>query len=124
MSARKSYLEDKNRMDCCSCGACAQVCPASCITMKYQDGFFYPHILTDQCIGCKRCINVCQYHRKYRKTHSKQEIYAAWNREEEVLVQSTSGGIFSAVAEAVLKAGGIVFGSIYDENWNAGIKKK
>ena len=31
MSARKSYLEDKNRMNCCSCGACAQVCPASCI---------------------------------------------------------------------------------------------
>lgn len=39
--------------------------------------------------------------------------YAAWNRKKDELVQSTSGGVFSALAELILSAGGIVVGVAY-----------
>lgn len=41
--------------------------------------------------------------------------YAAWNRNREVLSQSTSGGVFSSLAELVFADGGIVVGATYGE---------
>ena len=41
--------------------------------------------------------------------------YAAWNRNVEVLKESTSGGVFSALAEQVLSASGIVVGAAYGD---------
>ena len=44
--------------------------------------------------------------------------YAAWNKSEEVLRVSTSGGMFTALAEKVILAGGVVVGAAYDERMN------
>lgn len=44
--------------------------------------------------------------------------YAAWNKSEDVLRESTSGGVFTALAEKVVLAGGIVVGAAYDERMN------
>lgn len=41
--------------------------------------------------------------------------YAAWNRNVKVLKESTSGGVFSALAEQVLSFGGIVVGAVYGD---------
>lgn len=40
-------------------------------------------------------------------------FYAAWNRDDNVLRESTSGGAFSAFAEKVLMTGGVVVGASY-----------
>lgn len=42
-------------------------------------------------------------------------FYVAWNRDNNVLRESTSGGVFSALAEKVLMSGGIVVGASYGE---------
>lgn len=86
--------------------------------MTYKDGFYYPLISKDKCIDCKRCLRACQYNGEISNVHEKQSIYAAWNNKDEILSNSTSGGIFTAVAEAVLEKGGVVFGSVYDKLWN------
>lgn len=44
--------------------------------------------------------------------------YMAWNRNAHVLGESTSGGVFSALADNVLDAGGIVVGAAYDADMN------
>jgi hypothetical protein len=44
-------------------------------------------------------------------------VYVAKNPNEEVRMKSSSGGIFSMLAEAVINEGGVVFGARFDENW-------
>ena len=37
--------------------------------------------------------------------------FAAWTKDEELLMQSSSGGVFSELAKVVLAEGGVVFGA-------------
>ncbi|MFR9048942.1 MAG: coenzyme F420 hydrogenase/dehydrogenase beta subunit N-terminal domain-containing protein, partial [[Clostridium] leptum] len=39
-------------------------------------------------------------------------------RDEKVLKESSSGGVFSLLADAIIEKGGVVFGAAFDENWN------
>lgn len=102
---------------CCGCSACAEVCPKQCITMQADDeGFLYPKIDTEQCIHCNQCKTVCPALHPYREKNLPQ-AYAAVNRTEEVRAHSSSGGVFSALAEKILSQGGVVFGAGFDENF-------
>lgn len=103
--------------DCCGCGACAQVCPKSCISMiADNEGFLYPHVNTSDCVQCSLCEKVCNIlHR--REEHAPLKVLAAINRDEKIRKQSSSGGIFHILAESVINKGGIVFGARFDENW-------
>ena len=46
------------------------------------------------------------------------KYYAAWICDKNVLAESTSGGVFTALAEVVLSSGGIVVGASYDDSLN------
>lgn len=46
------------------------------------------------------------------------ETLAAKNRDEEVRRTSSSGGVFTLLAERTIKRGGVVFGARFDENWS------
>ena len=46
--------------DCCGCSACFAACVTNAIEMSLDnEGFLYPHIDEEKCIGCRQCINVC-----------------------------------------------------------------
>ena len=45
------------------------------------------------------------------------EIYACYNKNEEVRKKSSSGGIFSLLAEEILNNQGVIFAVCYDENY-------
>lgn len=100
---------------CTACGACLQICPNRCITWKKKEfGFQYPDINTTKCIRCNLCSQVCPIHEN--KTNITEiNAYAVVNKDLEILNQSTSGGMFTALAVYVLKQGGWVFGCIMDE---------
>lgn len=105
------------KQDCCGCNACAQICPKQCITMQEDnEGFLYPRVDTENCIDCHLCEKTCPVsnHGMERKP---LKVYAAINKDEEVRKQSSSGGIFTALAEQVIKQGGVVFGARFDERW-------
>ena len=105
------------KQDCCGCNACAQICPKQCITMQEDnEGFLYPRVDTENCIDCHLCERICPVsnHGMERKP---LKVYAAINKDEEVRKQSSSGGIFTALAEQVIKQGGVVFGARFDERW-------
>ena len=105
------------KQDCCGCNACAQICPKQCITMQEDnEGFLYPRVDTENCIDCHLCEKICPVsnHGTERKP---LKVYAAINKDEEVRKQSSSGGIFTALAEQVIKQGGVVFGARFDERW-------
>ena len=106
--------------ECCGCYACFNVCPAKCIEMKKdEEGFVYPKVDYDKCIHCEMCVKVCPAlgERKYEKTALKDpEVYASYTKDNEIRLDSTSGGIFTEVAKTFIKNNGIVYGAIYDEN--------
>ncbi len=106
-----------NKQDCCGCGACAQRCPQSCIKMiEDKEGFLYPQINIYACTNCNLCNKVCPI---INKNDLKKPIhsYAATNVNEEIRLQSSSGGLFSAFSEAVLSKNGIVFGARFNQDW-------
>ena len=103
--------------DCCGCGACAQKCPNECIIMKADgEGFLYPEIDTGRCTKCGACETSC-FVSKYRPAAVDYEIYAAKNKDEEIRFQSSSGGMFSLIAEEIIEQGGAVFGAGFDKGF-------
>lgn len=107
-----------NKMDCCGCSACQQICPKGCISLKADnEGFWYPEIDTEKCIDCYKCQKVCPVlNQDEEKTPLK--VYAASNKNDEIRLKSASGGIFSIIAERVINEGGYVFGVRFDENYD------
>lgn len=44
--------------------------------------------------------------------------YSAYARDSQIHTQSSSGGIFSLIAEQILNENGVVYGAAFDDNWN------
>lgn len=108
------------KSDCCGCHACAQICPKRCITMRPdEEGFLYPQVDETVCIHCDACEKVCpvlhKQHSKEKKT-LEPEAYAGINVNEKIRQQSSSGGIFTLLAEQTLHMGGVVFGAAMAED--------
>ena len=102
---------------CCGCSACAQRCPKKCISMQQDDeGFLYPHVDASSCIDCGLCEMVCPFVHPY-EARTPMHSYAAINNDEQIRIESSSGGIFTLLAEQIINDGGVVFGARYDEEW-------
>ena len=112
-----SMINIEEKYNCCGCGACAQKCPKQCITLKQDsEGFLYPEIDTEKCIDCGLCEKVCPVLNPYQARNPLQ-TFAAINKDEKIRLESSSGGIFTLLAEFVISQGGVVFGARYDEEW-------
>ena len=105
-----------DRKICTGCGACAGVCPVKCIEMKPdENGFFYPAADLNVCISCRACERTCPLLQPAPGSRKLPEAYAAYSLDEDVRRQSSSGGIFSEIAQEVLSEGGAVYGAAYDD---------
>jgi coenzyme F420-reducing hydrogenase beta subunit len=114
---RTVLMEGIDKQACCGCGACAQKCPTGCIIMQEDtEGFLYPEIDKKSCVGCKVCEEVCpSVHPKEPRTPLR--VYAAKNKDEAVRLESSSGGIFTVLAEKIIDRKGVVFGARFNEDW-------
>ena len=109
-----SVTEKKN---CCGCSACAQTCPQNCITMKRDaDGFLYPQV-DDRCVECGRCEAVCPMLNN-RVPERRPTAYGAINRNDDIRRMSSSGGVFYLLCDYVIRQNGVVFGAVFDADFN------
>lgn len=115
----KGYLINGNKEECFGCRACEQICPKRCIQMiEDSEGFLYPSIIKSECIKCNLCIKVCPKNINKEINNSEIKSYVAWNKNLRVRKESSSGGIFSLLANNVLDKNGIVSGATLDNNMN------
>lgn len=107
----------KDKVDCCGCTSCVQTCPKKCLAMKEDvEGFLYPKKDVKICIDCGLCEKVCPLKKQVEKVSCKT-IYAVMNMDEHERMASSSGGVFVKFAKAVLFHGGVVFGAVFDDNY-------
>lgn len=111
-------IEIKDKKGCCGCTACQQICPKRCITMQPDDeGFLYPAVDINACIDCGMCEKVCPELNRNIKTKP-LATYAAINPDLHVRMKSSSGGIFSMLAEETIEDGGVAYGAAFDRDWS------
>lgn len=106
--------------DCCGCSACYSVCAKQAIAMKPdEEGFLYPEINQNHCVDCGRCTEICPltYKGNYKESGTPR-FYVARHKSQEVLWQSTSGGAFTAISDAILRQNGVIYGADYDEDFH------
>ena len=114
-------IEIPTKQDCCGCGACSQICPRQCIEMKKdEEGFCYPRVDKEVCVNCGLCEKTCPILNAKRDGSGKsvrQNTYVAYHLDEKIRLESSSGGVFTALAEDVIQQGGIVFGAAFDHEY-------
>ena len=104
---------------CTGCEACVSVCPTGSISMKEdRECFLQPHIDTKTCIGCHKCEKTCPILNPIEiPTDFETQAYAAINKDEDVRMRSSSGGMFHALARWTIEQGGVVFGARFNDQW-------
>lgn len=106
-----------DKHNCCGCNACVQKCPKQCILMHEDEkGFLYPQVDLNKCIDCHLCEKICPSLNQEEPSEP-FACYAAKNTDEDIRKQSSSGGIFTAIAEKIIAEDGVVFGASFDDNW-------
>lgn len=109
-------ITEKNK--CAGCTACASGCPKKCIEMvPDEEGFLYPKIDIEQCVGCGKCDSICPILNPIPETDFEPTACISQTKEQELLALCTSGGAFSTLAKAFLEDGGFVSGAAYDEDF-------
>ena len=110
-------IDIKDMKNCCGCASCVQKCPKWCISLhEDEEGFLYPKVDTENCVNCGLCEKVCPVLNQEEK-HKPLTVYAAKNKDEEKRKNSSSGGVFTLLAENVIRKGGVVFGARFNERW-------
>lgn len=111
-----------NKVDCCGCNACGDVCARGAITFETDiEGFWYPKVNKQKCTDCHLCEKVCPILNVKELKHNdfeKPECFAAIHKNNEVRFDSTSGGLFSALAEKMYRDKGYVGGAVFDDKFN------
>lgn len=100
--------------NCIGCSACYYLCPCNAVDMVVNDrGFTVAKVNGDKCVGCNKCVSVC------KETHtigngSSSQAYHAYINNDEIRLKSSSGGVFTAIAQNVLNKSGVVFGAAFN----------
>ncbi len=104
---------------CNGCMACYNKCPRNAIKIiKDSVDFIYPEIDRHLCNNCGLCNKVCtvyQYNKNLR--YDNPIVIAAYSKNAELRKDSSSGGIFSELANYIFDVNGYVAGAIYTKNF-------
>ena len=112
----------QNKKDCCGCNACGDICNSGAIQFVTDiEGFWYPQVDETKCTNCGLCEKTCpviNVKELKKNDFAAPHCYAAVHNNLKVRFDSTSGGVFSALAEKTYQDGGYVGGVVYNEDFS------
>lgn len=112
--AFQALCEDEK---CTGCFACVNVCHQGAIVASVDEkGFYRPKIIADRCVNCGLCSNVCPVLSPVQESGFHQEAYVCKNNSDELRRKSSSGALFSALADTITAKGGVVYGVKMDNS--------
>ena len=104
---------------CTGCRACEHICTSGAITMsRDEEGFLFPQIAPSKCTDCGLCALTCPTENKVQ-VRRPLETYAAVHKDKKILSDSSSGGVFTALADIVLENHGTVVGCMLNGAFRA-----
>lgn len=111
------YITIEEKKKCCGCGACVNACGQDCISMEMdEEGFFYPYIDQTLCINCGLCVTKCHMINEVQNENKhKIDCYAAYNKDENKMLEGSSGGIFESLCDVVCNMQGVIYGAVLDD---------
>lgn len=113
------YILHNDKSKCYGCRSCEQICSQKAIIMEPdEEGFMYPVLNEAVCVNCGLCKKVCPHDNAF-SAENPVSVYAFQHKSADVLLESSSGGVFSALADYIVTKGGAVCGCIFDEDFQA-----
>lgn len=107
----------KSKDQCSGCFSCYNICPMECISFKEdKEGFWYPKVDFQKCIQCHKCEEHCPSI-KTSTVSGVRKAYAVVNKDDRIRQESSSGGVFYALANYVILHGGVVYGAAFTEDY-------
>lgn len=107
----------QNKVDCCGCNACADICGKNAISfVTDNEGFWYPEVNKELCVDCGLCDKVCPILNKtnHVNRYAEPNVFAAYTKDEAIRLDSTSGGIHSMLALKMYEKDAYVGGAVYN----------
>lgn len=106
-----------NTDDCTGCNACVNACPVDALQVEIKKGFSYPVLNEDKCIHCNKCARVCPVYNAKELPIPKKAFAMRIENNADVLKNSSSGGVVSALANCVLADDGVVVGASFNDEF-------
>ncbi|MCQ2795368.1 MAG: polysaccharide pyruvyl transferase family protein [Bacilli bacterium] len=103
--------------ECVGCSSCENSCPASAIKLiENKDGFLNPSVDLNKCVHCNKCVKNCSV-LNHKFDNAVQPKCYAGIAENKIREESSSGGLFSVLANYVIKNNGYVCGAVFTEEY-------
>lgn len=111
--------EEKEK--CFGCAACKEVCPQKAISLTQEKGFLYPQINSLLCNECGSCRKICNSIHSSKAERNNlhlpfPKVFACQNDDIQTRLNSSSGGMFSLLADLMIQKGGVVIGAAFLKN--------
>lgn len=105
---------------CTGCLSCVQSCPTGALFTRWnEEGHLTYGLNNDCCINCLKCEKNCPAINGYQYGDNDLNIsipYAAWCKNEILRSNSTTGGVFAALAKYFILQGGFVVGACMENS--------
>ncbi len=112
-------VADLKSENCTGCGACYAVCPQNAIEMKKSsEGFLSPVIDHSKCIECKICAKTCPAMNECKDKNTETPECFAVKADDDIRMKSSSGGVFTLLANNVFSRGGVVCGAAFTDDFH------
>ena len=112
----------QEKRDCCGCTACMSICPNDAITMVADEEGFYTRIsMMIYATNVSYAYRYVPFVKGYRikDNYDQPIVYAAKHRDYNVRINSSSGGMFTAISDYILDNGGVIYGVAFDDKLRA-----